>query len=187
VIYGFGNTTIVPDYQRVVIAGHSLGSVLAYDTLNAVINLDLTSATPGSKHVVERTKKLITFGSPLDKTAFLFRNQSNHVKDPLREQMASAFQPLILDYDLFRKPHFWTNLWSPLDIVSGSLDYYDAPPLAHGQKPDPSDPLAAGYPAPHDPRRVENLKDPAGTVPIMAHVQYWVGDLLAQTLYEAVQ
>jgi hypothetical protein len=187
VIYGFGNTTVVPNYQRIVIAGHSLGSVLAYDTLNAVINLDLTSATPGSKHVVERTKKLITFGSPLDKTAFLFRNQSNHVKDPLREQMVSAFQPLILNYEEFRKPDFWTNLWSPLDIVSGSLDYYDAPPLAPGHKPDPTDPLATSYPAPHDPRRVDNLKDPAGTIPIMAHVQYWAGDLLAQTLYAAVQ
>ena len=187
VIYGFENTTIVPNYQRVVIAGHSLGSVLAYDTLNAVINLDLTSETPGSKRVVERTKKLITFGSPLDKTAFLFRNQSNHVKDPLREQMASAFQPLILDYAVFRKPHFWTNLWSPLDVVSGSLDYYDAPPIPSGQTPDPIEPLGASYPAPNDPRRVENLKDPAGTVFLMAHVQYWAGDLLAQTLYEAVQ
>jgi hypothetical protein len=187
VIYGFGNTTIVPNYQRVVIAGHSLGSVLAYDTLNAVINLDLTSGTPGSKHVVERTRKLITFGSPLDKTAFLFRNQSNHVKDPLREQMASAFQPLILDYAVFRKPHFWTNLWSPLDVVSGSLDYYDAPPLSPGQTPDPTEPLGASYPDARDPRRVENLKDPAGTIPLVAHVQYWAGDLLAKTLYEAVQ
>ncbi len=127
VIYGFGNTTIVPDYKRVVIAGHSLGSVLAYDTLNAIINLDLTSPTPGSKQVFARTHRLITFGSPLDKTAFLFRNQSNHVKDPLREQMASTYQPLILDYDRFRKPDFWINLWSPLDIISGSLEYYDFP------------------------------------------------------------
>lgn len=188
VIYGFGNTTVVPNYQRVVIAGHSLGSVLAYDTLNAVINLDLTSATPGSKHVMERTKKLITFGSPLDKTAFMFRNQSNHVKDPLREQMVSAFQPLILDYAKFRKPHFWTNLWSPLDVVSGSLEYYDVPVVEPGQALDSIEPLGADYPrASDDPRRVENLKDPAGTVPVLAHVQYWSGDLLAKTLYEAVQ
>ena len=127
--------------------------------------------------MVERTQKLITFGSPLDKTAFLFRNQSNHVKDPLREQMVSAFQPLILDYTAFRKPHFWTNLWSPLDVISGSLEYYDVPVA-----------LSANYPrASNDPRRVENLKDPAATIPLAAHVQYWKGDLLAKTLYAAVR
>lgn len=188
VIYGFGNTTIVPDYQRIVFVGHSLGSVVAYDTLNAIINLDLTSATPGSKRVVERTAKLITFGSPLDKTAFLFRNQSNHVKDPLREQMASAFQPLILDYDKFRKPYLWTNLWSPLDIISGSLEYYDVPALTPDGAPVPDDPLGASYPGnKNDSRRVENLSDPAGTIPLLAHVQYWSGSLLAKTLYAAVK
>jgi len=171
VIYGFDNITPVPDYERVIIAGHSLGSVLAYDTLNAIINLDLTSANPGSRNVVARTTKLITFGSPLDKTAFLFRNQSNHVKDPLREQMASSIQPLILDYPSFRRPNLWTNLWSPLDVISGSLQYYDLPAMQQTQSP-----LA-----------VENLKDPAGTIPFAAHVQYWTGNLLATTLYEAVK
>ncbi|WP_158788448.1 hypothetical protein [Granulicella sp. L46] len=171
VIYGFDNITPVPDYERVIIAGHSLGSVLAYDTLNAIINLDLTSANPGSRNVVARTTKLITFGSPLDKTAFLFRNQSNHVKDPLREQMASSIQPLILDYPSFRRPNLWTNLWSPLDIISGSLEYYDLPAMQQTQSP-----LA-----------VQNLKDPACTIPFAAHVQYWTGDLLASTLYKAVK
>ena len=188
VIYGFGNVTAVPDYERIVFAGHSLGSVLAYDTLNAVINLDLTSGTPGSKRVAERTAKLITFGSPLDKTAFLFRNQSNHVKDPLREQMASAFQPLILNYAAFRKLHLWTNLWSPMDVISGSLEYYDVPTIAPGQPLDPGEPLGAGYPRQKDdPRRVENLRDPAATIPFVAHVQYWSGNLLAKTLYDAVK
>jgi len=188
VIYGFGNISAVPDYQRVVFAGHSLGSVLAYDTLNAVINLDLTSATPGSRRVVERTIKLITFGSPLDKTAFLFRNQSNHVKDPLREQMAAAFQPLILDYAAFRKPRFWTNLWSAMDVISGSLEYYDVPLLDPGEPLDPTDPVGMVYPRlENDPLRVENLKDPAASIPFIAHVQYWSGELLAKTLYDAVK
>ena len=171
VIYGFDNVTAVPDYERVVIAGHSLGSVLAYDTLNAIINLDLTSATPGSRRVVQRTTKLVTFGSPLDKTAFLFRNQSNHVKDPLREQMVSSIQPLILDYPTFRRPNLWTNLWSPLDVISGSLEYYDDPAQQQAKTA-----LA-----------VENIPDPACTIPFAAHVQYWTGDLLAATLYNAVQ
>ena len=114
--------------------------MLAYDTLNAAINLDLTSPLKERRDVAGRTTRLITFGSPLDKTAFLFRNQSNHVKDPLREQMACAFQPLILDYEGIRKkPGFWINLWSPMDIISGSLDYYDAPTPQPGELPLPDD------------------------------------------------
>jgi hypothetical protein len=170
IIYGFGGTTPVPEYERIVFAGHSLGSVLAYDTLNAIINLDLTSHTPGSRRVVERTANLITFGSPLDKTAFLFRNQSNHIADPLREQMAAATQPLILDYKKFRKPLFWINLWSYADIISGSLGYYDADRLPQ-----------------NDPLHVQNLNDPAAWVPFYAHVQYWTSELLANTLYTAVR
>ena len=163
-IYGFTGVPGVPDYHRVVVVGHSLGSVLAYDTLNALINTDLVSADNDRREVQARTSHLITFGSPLDKTAFLFRNQSNHAKDPLREQLAAGFQPLILNY-AFRENLTWINLWAPNDIISGSLDYYDLP---------------------NHPRRVLNVKDPAGTVPFKAHVQYWNGELLATTLYEAV-
>jgi hypothetical protein len=170
VIYGFQNSSTVPDYQRVVFVGHSLGSVLAYDTLNAAINLDNTSATPGSHRVFDRTTHLVTFGSPLDKTAFLFRNQSNHIQDPLREQMSAAFQPLVLDYSQFRKPNFWTNIYSPRDIISGSLEYYDLPSLS-----------------PTDTRRVQNVPDPDANIPLYAHVQYWANTLLAQTLYNAVK
>jgi len=168
VIYGFDDLRGVPAYERIVIAGHSLGSVLAYDTLNAIVNLDLTSATPGSQRAVERTTHLVTFGSPLDKTAFLFRNQSNHVADPLREQMAAGFQPLILSYAKYRRRLKWINLWSRMDIVSGELDYYDIVPKS-------------------DPLHVDNKSDPAAWIPFAAHVQYWDGSLLGSTLYEAVK
>lgn len=164
VIYGFTGVPGVPDYHRVVVVGHSLGSVLAYDTLNALINADLVSASHERRDVQRRTSHLITFGSPLDKTAFLFRTQSNHAKDPLREQLAAGFQPLILDYG-FRQNLTWINLWAPKDIISGSLDYYDLP---------------------GNPLCVRNIQDPAGTVPFKAHVQYWGGEALAGILYDAV-
>jgi hypothetical protein len=168
VVYGFDAVAGVPHYRRIVVAGHSLGSVLAYDTLNSILNTDLTSATPGSKKTVERTTHLITFGSPLDKTAFLFRNQSNHVADPIREEMAAAYQPLIRSYDPFRKRLKWINLWSKMDIVSGDLCYYDSVPAG-------------------DALHVENKQDPDAWVPLAAHTQYWNGRLLAQTLYDAVK
>lgn len=166
-IYGFTGVPGVPDYHRVVIVGHSLGSVLAYDTLNALINTDLVCDSAGRRDVLARTSHLITFGSPLDKTAFLFRNQSNHPRDPLREQLAAGFQPLILDYG-FRQNLTWINLWAPKDVISGALDSYDSPDLR-----------------PDDRLRVQNRKDPAGRTWFAAHVQYWAGEALAEVLYAA--
>ena len=121
-----------PGFDKVVIVGHSLGSVLAYDTLNALINLDNVSSEQDQRGVVERTRALVTFGSPLDKTAFIFRMQARREEDWIREQLAASVQPLILDYCKFRPPSFhWVNLWSPMDIISGALDYYDDPDLHH--------------------------------------------------------
>ena len=165
-VYGFTSAE-VPRYRKVLFVGHSLGSVIAYDTLNAIINLDQTTPTARTQNVLGRTHALITFGSPLDKTAFLFRNQANTLDDPLREQMAAASQPLIADY-ANRKPGFhWTNIWSPMDIISGALDYYD-------------DPAATT-------NRVENLRDPQASKPILAHVQYWNNDMLTKTLLEQIR
>ena len=169
-IYGFTGVPGVPYYHRVVVVGHSLGSVLAYDTLNALINSDLVSDPKDRCHVLDRTSSLITFGSPLDKTAFLFRNQSNHPKDPLREQLAAGFQPLILDY-AYRQKLTWINLWAPKDVISGELDYYDLPEY---------------YGPPNNPLRVRNVQDPAGKTWFKAHIQYWTGETLARILYDAV-
>lgn len=158
----------VPNYQKVLFVGHSLGSVLAYDTLNATINRDLT--TGQHRHVIDRIHALITFGSPLDKTAFLFRNQANTLSDPLREQMVAASQPLILDYD-FRNPRFkWTNIYSPRDVISGVVDYYD----------DPAQPAYAA-------KRVVNVVDPDANIPFVAHVQYWDNPLLSKILLDAIR
>jgi hypothetical protein len=84
--------------------------------------------------------------------------------------MAAATQPLILSYESYRKPLFWTNLWSHADIISGSLGYYDADHVPQ-----------------NDPLHVQNLNDPSARIPIYAHVQYWTGELLANLLYTAVK
>src|SRR5262249_10944791 len=99
-------------YSEVVLVGHSLGSVIAYDALNAAICWDSVEKS-GRMNVVRRTRRLITFGSPLDKTAFLFRTQ---VSGPrfLRESLAAQKQPLILDYLRFRPSETfrWINIYS---------------------------------------------------------------------------
>jgi hypothetical protein len=171
VIYGFGpRLATVPQYDKVVVVGHSLGSVLAYDTLNALINLDNVCSSGQRRSVIERTRALITFGSPLDKTAFIFRLQAKYEQDWIREQLAASSQPLIVSYEDYRPLTFkWVNLWSPMDIISGSLEYYDDP---------------AGAPTPE--QRVENIVDRQARVPFAAHVQYWRGEELRKQLYKYV-
>lgn len=149
-------------YRKVIIVGHSLGSVLAYDTLNESIKND--QVDHGLLQIVERTEALITLGSPLDKTAFLFRqNLRNAV---VREALAAAVQPLIQQY--VYRPRWWINIFNPHDIVAGSLEYYDDP----------------GSPA--EPKRVRNLEDKVWvTNPVRAHTGYWGRPLTREILYKA--
>lgn len=173
ILYGFtaATTSPVPEYHNILVVGHSLGSVLAYDTLNALINLDTASAQGQTRNVVGRTRALITFGSPLDKTAFIFRMQAGSDQDWIREQLAASVQPLIVSYEQYRPHTFrWINIWSRMDIISGSLDYYDDPALSA-----------------NDPRRIQNVVDPDARTPLVAHVQYWNNQLLRQKLYDCLQ
>jgi hypothetical protein len=174
VIYGFGAPQdAVPHYRKIVVVGHSLGSVLAYDTLDALINTDSVSAPADRRNVVARTRALITFGSPLDKTAFIFRMQPDNEQDWIREQMVASAQPLILDYPLYRPDTFrWVNIWSRMDIISGELNYYD----------DPDDPALT----PNKPPGVVNMRDPKAWIPFYAHVQYWNNPRLREQLYHFV-
>lgn len=136
------------EYDDVIIVGHSLGSVVAYDMLNDSINGDLLARENGGEvlDVVARTRLLLTLGSPLDKTAFIFRTQKDDA--PLREALAAAAQPMIVSYD--NRPRRWVNIWSRFDWVSGSLEYYD-PPASEKRAPsldtstvDVSAPVPAG-------------------------------------------
>lgn len=143
-----------PLYDRVVIVAHSLGSVVAYDTLNALMRRD----TAYGRHlqVVERTGALITFGSPLDKTAYLFSTQRASHLQHVQDALANTVQPLIQEGP---RPA-WVNIYSANDIISGRLDFYHVP----------------GSP------QVENVSDPHATIPLAAHVEYWENALLWTTL-----
>jgi len=169
VIYGFDSKlSKAPDYERVVLVGHSLGSVLAYDTLNSLINEDQVRTAHKRRDVLGRTKALITCGSPLDKTAFMFRLQARKEEQWIREQLAASVQPLIVDYS-YRQKLDWINLWSPMDIISGAVNYYDDP----GKSPT-------------DPECVQNAIDWGAWVPFYAHVQYWHSKRLRKSLYDHV-
>ncbi len=165
-LYGATNPlTGEPIYQKVLVVGHSLGSVVAYDTLNGMINED--RETGGRLRVEERTEGLVTFGSPLDKTAFIFRTQLTSAV--YREALAAANQPMIEPSDGVRRIP-WINISSPQDPISGPIDFYDPEP--------------GTLPAGHLP--VDNQVDEEANIPAAAHTQYWENRCLARYLHALV-
>jgi hypothetical protein len=161
-------------YEKVVVVGHSLGSVIAYDLLNGLLMEEKFSKD--SLNIPTRTPMFLTFGSPLDKTAFFFRTRQD-MDSPIREVGAAAVQPMIQDYA--NRPAKWINLWSKSDIFSGELDYYDLPNQSNARCKGMAVTEA-------DPHAIENWIDPDATTPLAAHVQYWKGKLFAQYLVEGI-
>ena len=154
-------------YDGVLVVGHSLGSVVSYDVLNRLLNEDQLQRTAGGAvlDVAGRTRLLLTFGSPLDKTAFIFAIQNRRMNEA-REALATTLQPLIRDYAV-RARLRWINIYSPWDIISGALNYYDEPGMTN-------------------PHAVRNLADPDATTLLAAHTEYWTAPLLRTTLAEAL-
>jgi hypothetical protein len=136
-------------YHRVILLGHSLGSVIAYDTFNAVANAGAHASA------LSRTD-LITFGSPLDKTAFVFRSQKVDHAD-FREALATQIQAALARRD--NRPASWVNISSKDDWISGELNFYG---------------------------RVDNEVDAEACIPILAHVQYWRNNLVFDRTFEKV-
>jgi pimeloyl-ACP methyl ester carboxylesterase len=83
-------------YDQVIVAGHSLGSVVAYDALSRVNAEMIAGLGAGNdpdriRQRAGRLRGLVTFGSPLDKVAFMFWPQSEEQIDRmLNERTGSA-------------------------------------------------------------------------------------------------
>jgi hypothetical protein len=144
----------VAEYEQVTVVGHSLGSVAAYDMLNRLLRDDATNG--GALHIEERTRALVTFGSPLDKIAFLFG--MGH-KSAAARALSATVQPMI---QRGARRFDWINLHSPHDVVSGALDYFNDPDRSVAD--------------------VTNVIDESATTPLVAHVEYWSGTRLRESL-----
>jgi hypothetical protein len=153
-------------YEQVVVVGHSLGSVVSYDVLNQLLCEDAIDRQAGRpiRDVARRTPLFLTFGSPLDKTTFVFAIQHRRTTQA-REALVASAQPMLQGYEW--RPERWVNIYSPWDIISGSLEYFDLPGST-------------------DPRRVDNLRDRDATTLLMAHVEYWENGLLPRVLSKAL-
>ena len=134
------------DYDRIIIAGHSLGSVIAHDALNRVIqsmNAGVLDEKKAAKII-----GLVTFGSPLDKIALFFREHVDSSREVQRQVLSDLHgfraRPIEAKPDTNRQIHFkmsspiknpmnnirWLNFHHKKDLVSGRLDLY----LLDGQK-----------------------------------------------------
>jgi hypothetical protein len=135
-------------YDRVLICGHSLGSQIAFDALNEIVRLTNAGELHGfkpdgcrvsdGKPLGEYIGGLVTFGSPLDKIAFWFQDQTPP-EAYLKRQMVSHFHCLKQRPSVAAgSPRFkvpspficllddipWRNYFDKRDAVSGALDYY---------------------------------------------------------------
>lgn len=151
-------------YTSVILVGHSLGSVVTYDTYNALVNEDLHAEGAATRDVPRRTRLLLTFGSPLDKTAFVY-GRSSSLTQETREALAALRQPLILRAE--HRPRAWVNISAPRDIISAKLDLYH----------DPDDPTT----------HVHNDVDPLATTPLVAHNEYWRTRRVWQALRDGIE
>lgn len=147
-------------YDAIAVVGHSLGSVIAYDVVNQLFMDDALEVAKLDS--LARVRTLLTFGSPLDKTAFVFGMHGKDTRD-LREKLAARVQPLIESY-ANRARLAWINVYSPFDIISGRIRFYDL-------LKEPAFP-------------VRNERDPDATIPLAAHVEYWANPLIWKRLHE---
>ncbi len=130
------------EYERVILVGHSLGSVIAYDAINRLIVRMNAEDIQGDKarKTKDLSKKLVglvTLGSPLDKIAFFFREYVSEEKKMQRKILANRHTfrtcSLLRPEDGIDDPEsfnqlpdvVWLNFWHIKDYISGRLDLYD--------------------------------------------------------------
>jgi hypothetical protein len=157
-------------YKDVVLIGHSLGSVVLYDTLDSLIREEASVSIDATSERAKRTRMLLTCGSPLDKVAYLFSSRTGK-NDEIRDGLSTAVQPLILDEKY--RPRRWVNIWSRRDPISYKLGYYD---------------FADAKPSNDTPKfsEVLNLLDRDATIPFAAHSHYFENPLLRNVLLSEI-
>ena len=162
-IYAMRDAGGALEYEGVGLMGHSVGSLILYDTLNALVLHD--ELHPDQRlGIVDRTRLFLTFGSPLDRVALIVTSQRENT-DVTGGVFSAAAEPLIQDYGKYRRMP-WVNVYSPRDPLGGALRFYDDPAL------------------PYSDRCIRNMRDNDALTPIASHVEYWMNPLIYQQMLE---
>lgn len=154
------------EYHHVVVAAHSLGSVIAYDTINAIFLSQLAATGNCAAQKVH----LVTYGSPLRKRAFLMRKVGS--ESPIRAALIGASQPTIAfpnNGTARFKLASWTNVWSRQDWISGELtkDTF-------------------GFDQTATAPRYRNVCETDLSVPLLSHLNYKSGRAVPEAIIEAI-
>lgn len=120
------------DYDGVYLAGHSLGSLIALDLLDRLSR----GALPEASAAHQRVKGLLTFGSPLDKVAYFFRQRPGE-GEAVRAQLLNYLhgvrrRPDPRDHGPFTLQSApqpfermeWLQVHAPGDLLSDQLLHY---------------------------------------------------------------
>lgn len=151
-------------YDEVIMIGHSLGSVVAYNALNRVLVEDRLEGD--SSAAAERTSLFFTIGSPLDKVTYLFRSQLGDAS--VRDAVDAAWAPMTSCPETRSKIR-WVNVFSSADQISGELNYFDP------------------YRNENGVRCVENIREEMRfDRPASAHTDYWTRPTFRKILFDAI-
>lgn len=152
-------------FERVVWVAHSLGTVISYNVLSALFHKAAALESTGDNkqkagfaRFRDSLSRFVTMGSPLDKVAFLFKEDSLHPWPSAtpRRALLSSGEMLKRKLPAKKDPtktEWWINFYHVFDPVSGALQN----PFICGTQP-PSN-LHIGF--------------RSGFLPGLAHVAYW--------------
>ena len=129
-----------PEYQRVIVVGHSLGSVVAYDALNR-INNRMNVGLVGHE-LAGKVKGFVTIGTAAGQDRVLLPRAGEQTDRYVCRQIVNQLYGFkARDLDPKRTPregenlvnrierHLegvrWLNFWDKMDPVSGPLDFYE--------------------------------------------------------------
>lgn len=124
------------DYEQVIVVGHSLGSLIAYDALNRII-VDMNAEGGIRPQNGHKITGMVTLGSPLDKAAFYFREHTGDHEFVRRQILRHVHgfkgapyledeSPISIDSPIQAnlEEAQWLNFYHLQDPVSGHLDAY---------------------------------------------------------------
>jgi pimeloyl-ACP methyl ester carboxylesterase len=124
-------------YDQVILAGHSLGSVIGYDMLNR-LDVEANWPPPAPALNVGRLCGFVTFGSPLDMVAYFFGQHAGpgqYVRRQIMEQVHSVRAAPAAAPSGGPRVHWrhtptfaqlpWYNFHHAKDLISSDLALYD--------------------------------------------------------------